>query len=220
MVTMAILTAITPSAYSIEYQFYPINNEMMKDEAISAIPELRTISYNEKFEFLAPHLKSSDNLPSKLYINNSQEPEKESSLLIWEENTIPKSDIKAEKTTLVLKEKHGLEAAEGYSSPKKKNDRDQQDNKPVDDIFKYSIQVYSSSYKTNADNLVQQMKKENYESFSFKIYNPLTKKTHYRVFIGRYNDLQSAKNACELLKKNDEFSDNIFVVNQRWVTGG
>ena len=222
---MAIFIAVTPSAYgiNIEYQLDPADNEMMADEdnfnAVSFIQEIKSISYDEKTNFLAYSLKISENQPDKQYNINSQESEKVSSLPTLEEYTFYERDVQAENIVQVLKEKHKLEEAEEHSSTEKKTDRDRQDNKPVDKSIKYSIQVNSYSQKINADDLVRQLKKVNYESFSSETYNPLTKKTHYRVFVGKYSDLQSAKKACELLKKKDEFTDNIFVVNQNWVTG-
>ena len=220
------LTTITHSAYGIgiEYQPDPTNNEISRDDNmltdILVNPGPVIIPDDEKTEFLKTYLKITDNMPSELYTNNSLEPEKGDSMLLWEQKNIPEENLKPDKNSmLALKEKHGSEKSDKKLSAKMRIDWIQQDDKPVNDIFGYSIQVNSYKQKTNAYDLIKQLKKQNYESYFSEVYNPLTKETYYRVFVGKYYDLQSAEKTCELLKKKKEFTDNIFVVDKKWVKG-
>ena len=222
MITMAILFAVAPSSYGIdiEYQPGPANSAIPKYEdlieVILAIQESGNIPGNVKLAFMTPYLEKTDNRPFILIVNNSQEI---SPLSIWEEKSISGSNIKSGNTLLALKEKHGPERVKKNSSPEKRIDRAQKDNKSFDGIFGYSIQVNSYKQKANAEDLIKRLKSHNYESFFSKIYDPLTKEIHYRVFVGKYNDWQSAKKTCELLKKKNDFTENIFVVDQNWVMG-
>ena len=225
IITMVLLTALTPYAYgdNIEYEPESAEGKMMKDEDlsrdVSLIPELPVISNDVKTGILTQDLKSSDSRAYKSLFNPEKSDEA-SSLSIWEEGTVLKGDVKPDNTTPVLNKRDESERAEGYSSDGKRNDNILRDSEPAEGLFKYSIQVNSYGKKSYADYLVRQLKKENYDSFSSRACNPLTKEIHYRVFVGRFNDLQSAKDACEQLKKRNEFTDNIFVVNRSWVKGG
>ena len=211
MLAIAITIAASQPAYStnIEYQLDLASDEMTKDEdLLSWSSGLRTISNYDKSEILSPYLKSLNNQTSRQHLNSSKEPEKGPSLSIRKKDTVQ-----------LLTEKHESKGEENYSSTEKKNDNAQQDKEPSDFFFKFSIQVKSYNQKIYADDLVKQLRKENYVSFFSRILNPSTKETLYRVFVGRYKDFKSAKDACELLKKKNGFTDNIFVVNQSWVTG-
>ena len=137
----------------------------------------------KKYDFLEPYLKMADNLPLELYIDNPHKPEKGDYLSLWEQKIISEKKFNPDNTVLTLKEKQGAEGIDKDLSTETRFDRIQQENRSMDDIFGYSIQVNSYKQKTNAYDLIKQLKKHNYESYFSEVYNPLTKETYYRVFV-------------------------------------
>ena len=45
----------------------------------------------------------------------------------------------------------------------------------------------------------------------------ISDETLYCVFVGKFSEFQSVKASCQLLKKKNRFSDNIFVVDKDWI---
>ena len=221
LITMIIAAAAIQPVYSIdiEYKLDPAVDELIEDEdiinTVFVTQEISKLSDNEKSEFLAPYL--TDDQPYKLYADIPSETEYKTSLYTGKEDSVSMSDVKSGNTVTVSQKKHISDEALEYSYQGVKKESESEDNKSDGDTFKFSIQVKSYSQKTSADDLVRQLKKENYESFSVEKYNPSTKEILYRVFVGKYSDFQSAKASCELLRKKARFTDNIFVVNKSWI---
>jgi cell division septation protein DedD len=86
--------------------------------------------------------------------------------------------------------------------------------------FPFSVQVNSYNNALDAEKRVQRLKQMEYDCFTYSMYVPKKDKTYYRVFIGKYQDLQSAEKACEELKKKGDFTEDIYVVNRDWAIGG
>ncbi len=84
---------------------------------------------------------------------------------------------------------------------------------------RYSIHVGSYVQKKEAELCVKKFQKENYECFVIPVHVS-GKGFFYRVFVGRFNDLYSAKVACEQYKKKKIFSADIHVVSKKWAFGG
>jgi general secretion pathway protein D len=84
----------------------------------------------------------------------------------------------------------------------------------------YSVQVNSYNNVTDAERRMEKLKKIGYDSFTFPVYLSEKKVTYYRVFIGRYQDLQSARKAWEELNKSGDFEKDIYVVPRSWAVGG
>jgi len=84
----------------------------------------------------------------------------------------------------------------------------------------YSVQVNSYDKKTDAEKRMERLTQMGYECFTYQAYISEHDRTYFRVFIGRYQDLQSAREACEELKKKGDFASDIFVVKRNWPIGG
>lgn len=84
----------------------------------------------------------------------------------------------------------------------------------------YSIQVNSYDKESDAGRRLEALKKMEYDCFIYPVYLPEKGRTYYRVFVGKYRDLNSAEEACEELKKNGDFESDIYVAPRSWAIGG
>ncbi len=84
----------------------------------------------------------------------------------------------------------------------------------------YSVQVNSYDNAVDAERRKERLKEIGYDSFAFPVYLSKKKATYYRVFVGRYEDLQSAQKAREELNRSGYFEKDIYVVPRSKAIGG
>ena len=86
-------------------------------------------------------------------------------------------------------------------------------------VLGYSIHVGSYVQKAQADRRVEALRKQNYDCFMIPAHVP-GKGFFYRIFVGKFKDLNSAKMVCKTLKAKKEFPRDIHVVRRDWALGG
>ncbi|MBW1723308.1 MAG: SPOR domain-containing protein [Deltaproteobacteria bacterium] len=84
----------------------------------------------------------------------------------------------------------------------------------------YSIQVNSFLRPDDAELRVKSLRESGYDSFTFSKYIPSKQRIYYRVFVGRFPDLKSAKEYREILLGRKQFRKDIHVVKRDWAIGG
>jgi len=83
----------------------------------------------------------------------------------------------------------------------------------------YSIHVGSYLQEARAKKRLSQLKQANYDVFMIPAHVP-GKGFYYRIFVGKFKDLDSAKMVCQALKSKKDFSRDIHVVDRDWAFGG
>jgi cell division septation protein DedD len=86
--------------------------------------------------------------------------------------------------------------------------------------MRYTVQVNSFISEKEAEKHVETLKARGYDAFTMDRYVAEKGFIFHRVYVGKYENYTSARNACDDLKKDEFFSRDIHVVNQRWAFGG
>ncbi len=87
------------------------------------------------------------------------------------------------------------------------------------DSVLFSIHVNSYARKDQAESRVLKLESMNYECFVVHAKIP-NKGAFYRVFVGKFFDLKSARAANDEYKKREEFDSDIHVVDRNWAFKG
>lgn len=85
--------------------------------------------------------------------------------------------------------------------------------------FSFTIQVNSYIHKKDAEERVKNLTQLGYDCFSHSGYIPSKDRVVYRVFVGKFTDLKSAKNMCKEMMSKKDFRKDIYVVNYHWALG-